>query len=173
MLLLLAGLTMAAGASDFEDYLDAKYQYPDPAVATTLSASIGFGAGHFYARRPAAGMTHFMFQAGGLTMVGYGTYQMLDALTDIRIESPVTQTTTTPYNGTYGTGTSFTDPGYDVYIPESLEYDYEINTDQMKRGATMLTIGLTTYIVDHIVDTATAPSSAKRRARNLRKRGKR
>jgi hypothetical protein len=47
---------------------------PDPGAAAVLSGTVGFGAGHFYAKQPQAGFGHLTAQALGLmaTAAGFG-----------------------------------------------------------------------------------------------------
>ena len=154
MFLLLTSLIGNANASDFEDYLAQKY--PDPATATVLSSSIGFGAGHFYSKRYAAGTTHLMAQAGGLTILGIGSARVINALGDTKVISPSID--------------------YSISDIESnstdLEYDVRFNSQELGQGLTMIGVGLSSYLVARMIDTVTAPTSAKRRARRLMERDK-
>lgn len=46
---------------------------PDPAVATQLSAFVGFGAGHFYSCRADAGTANLLIQLAGVGLVSAGS----------------------------------------------------------------------------------------------------
>ena len=62
--------TLNAAAHDAGDLAALKraYELPDPTTAAVLSGFLGFGSGHFYAKKPARGMPHLLLQTlgGGL-----------------------------------------------------------------------------------------------------------
>lgn len=69
--------TAAGGASadEVRALLERAAAAPDPAAAALLSATVGFGAGHFYARQPAPAWTHLGVQsvAGAALVAGLAT----------------------------------------------------------------------------------------------------
>lgn len=63
---------------------------PDPGAATTLSAFIGFGAGHFYAGEPEVGGLHFAMQTVGAgTAIGTSVALVADSRVDPEVASAV------------------------------------------------------------------------------------
>jgi hypothetical protein len=83
MLFLLLSVALAADVDfDLRDRrselypLAIEYQLPDPGVALGLSASYGFGAGHFYAGDPQAGALHATGQLATLSMGVLGSVML-------------------------------------------------------------------------------------------------
>jgi hypothetical protein len=70
----------ARSAILFEERVDA--ETPDERTALTLSTAIGFGAGHFYSRRPDAGMAFAGTQGLGLLLGGVTLAMFLDEQAD-------------------------------------------------------------------------------------------
>jgi hypothetical protein len=89
---LLIASTLAGEPIGYEEWIErssVELKYPDPATATILSAHIGFGAGHFYSRRPVAGLTHLTLQGGGLAGVVYGVTEVVHGFENsVQVQSP-------------------------------------------------------------------------------------
>jgi len=143
-------------STEVSDSYYIQYELPDPAVAAVLSSQVGFGAGHFYSKRPIAGVTHFLFQGVGIGLAGSGLYKFATGFGNTIDTLNVDQ-------GGIDTTDNYTNP-LEVTTPTvTISPDGET----MAQGIMITTAGLSIYLVDRLVDTLTAPVSAKKRALKL------
>ncbi len=133
-----------------------QYRLPNPTTAAILSAEIGFGTGHFYSQRPIAGTTHLVIQAGSLSVAAYG---LISLVSDI--------------NSNINT--------WEISAPIVLneageaEASLAINrqgTHDTSLDVNLLVAGIAGYMIDHVVDTITAPVSAKKTGMEMLKTSK-
>lgn len=147
-------LTSLAMAQPDEAQLRAQYTLPDPAVAAVLSSQVGFGAGHYYSKRPIAGTTHLLVQGGSMGVAGYGLITFAVGMSN----SMKTLDASGPEVSVEGTK----DP----------EVTFDPDGDTMAKGAAYFTAGISIYMVDRLIDTLTAPSSAKKTSLSMIEKGK-